>query len=176
MPLSHLPRTITPVATRICHSTCHSDVTTAHRVICLHAVNHLGAIMPPTSPSARPIESPHAGPHNPSIPGVGTPQCAFSAVVHITEHSNPRTGLKKCESLFTRCARTTRVAHTTCPLPAVGSILSTIGKPSQLRNHNDIGGRTTQIPPREAQVIELVRDTKNTIIESLNVHYIPALH
>ena len=33
MPLSHFPRTLTPVATRICHQTGHSDETSVHRVM-----------------------------------------------------------------------------------------------------------------------------------------------
>lgn len=99
-PLSHLPRTLTLVATRICHSVSHSTMTTAHRVISVGVVHHPCAIVPPTSPSGRPLESSLASRHYPSIQGVGTLQRAFPGAIHAIVHSNPHIGLKKCKLLF----------------------------------------------------------------------------
>ena len=114
--VSHLPRTPTRFATRICNDTGHSDVTNAHRVIPRDSVHRPCAIASPTSPRARPTQSARAGhPHRSSQP-VGTVQRTFPAALHAIARSNLRTGLKKCESLFARCAQTARAARTACPL------------------------------------------------------------
>ena len=147
MPLSHLPWTLTPVATRIWHSASHSDMTTAHCVIpsqCCESPMH-DSVPNIAQPATTPIL-----PRNLSqsfILGGWNAPARFPNYVASQQSAN---WAEKCESLFTRCTLMVRVALTTCPLPVVGSILSAIRKPSALRNHNDTGLRIVQVLPREA--------------------------
>ena len=116
MPLSHLPRTLTLIANRICHSEFHSDVTIVHRMIPLAVVHCPCTIVPPTLLSARPNKSSHVVHLNPSSQGVEILQRASPAALHATACSNWRIGPKKCESYL--CAMHMNSEGSTNSLPS----------------------------------------------------------
>ena len=155
----------------------HSDVTNAHRVIPRDAVHRRCAIALPTSSSVRLVGSSRAGRPHRSFQRVGTVQCACSAAVHAIVCSNPHTGVKKCKSLFVHCAREQRGQHELhAHSSAVGSTSTVVRKLFQLRNHNDTGGRTVQVLPREAQFHWADETSKNYKLNREDVYYIPPLH
>ena len=156
MPLSHLLGLSHALALGCVIKLGHSDVTSAHRVIPRDAVHRPCAIALPTSSSARPLESARASRRHHSIQGVGTVPRAFLAAMHAIARSNPHAEGKKCESLFARCAHKLH-AHSS----AIGSTSTVAGKLFQLRNHNDTGGRTVQVLPKETLVTGQVRRQKN---------------
>ena len=131
----------------------HYDVTSAHRVILRDAVHCPCAIALPTSPSARPLESAHAGRRHHSIQGVGTAQRAFLAAVHAIACNNPHTGLKKVRRQHELHALST----------AVGSTSSVVGKLFWLRNHNDTGGVLCRSSPERHSFTGQMRHQRITI-------------
>ena len=105
------------IATRICHSECHSDVTLAHCVVPLGAAHRPCAIVTPTSPRARPSKSSCASHLNPSLQRVGTLQRALPAALYAIVHSNQCTGRKKRESLFASCVYNSNGNTNSLPTP-----------------------------------------------------------
>ena len=129
MLLSHLPRTLMPVATQICHLVGHSDVTSVHCIMPLGATHRPCAIAPPTSPSARPFESSLTGCLNPSIRGVwNTPACFPGYNAHYCMQQSAHWVEKVRIAICALRTRLARVARTACPLPVVGSTPSVVGK------------------------------------------------